>query len=84
MTLDLTMPKGEIERLRARRDALAKENAALRTLLAECRPYVLAEIGEWERLRERSGLHPDGYTVARSRIASGNALLDRIDAAGKS
>ena len=81
LQLNLQRISRHMESMRAKRDALAKENAALRALLAECRPHVLAEIGEWERLRERDRLHPDGHTLARNRIASGKALLDRIDAA---
>lgn len=83
MTLDLTMPKGEIERLRAERDALAKENAALRALLAECIPHVNGNTGEWRILRKREFLSPEAYVIANERIEKGNALLKRIVAAAQ-
>lgn len=64
----------EIKRLRAERDAL-------RTLLAECKPYV-----EYEReARERELMFAGGIASVISRATherdACDALLDRIDAA---
>lgn len=71
----------EIERLRAERDALAKENAALRALLVEALPHIHGNVAEWRMLLNRPGMSPDAYATANERINSGDALLDRIDAA---
>lgn len=85
MTLDLTMPKGEIERLRAERDELAKDNAALRALLAECRPSMV----EYRKRVEQGltnaayfpGLYPETLKTLNTERDICDALLDRIDAA---
>ena len=74
----------EITRLRAERDALAKENAALRTLLVETLPHIHGNVAEWRMLLNRPGMSPDAYATANERINSGDALLARIDAAVKS
>jgi len=80
--------EGEIERLRARRDALAKENAALRRLLAECRPSMV----EYRKRVEQGltnaayfpGLYPETLKTLNTERDICDALLDRIDAAVKS
>lgn len=74
----------EIKRLRAERDALAKENTAMRTLLVETLPHIHGNVAEWRMLLNRPGMSPDAYAIANERINSGDALLDRIDAAVKS
>lgn len=70
--------------LRDDRDALAKENAALRTLLVETLPHIHGNVAEWMMLLNRPGMRPDAYATASERINSGDALLARIDAAVKS
>lgn len=74
----------EIARLRAERDALAKENAALRTLLVETLPHIHGNVADWRMLLNRPGMSPVAYATANERINSGDALLARIDAAVKS
>lgn len=71
----------DYDALRAERDALAKGNAALRALLVEALPHIHGNVAEWRMLLNRPGMSPDAYAIANERINSGDALLDRIDAA---
>lgn len=75
----------EIKRLRAERDELAKENAALRALLAECRPSMV----EYRKRVEQDltnaayfpGLYPETLKTLNTERDICDALLDRIGAA---
>lgn len=84
LQLNLRRVSKHMESMRAERDALANDNAALRALLAECIPHVNGNTGEWRILRKRGFLSPEAYVIANERIEEGDALLARIVAAVKS
>lgn len=84
LQLNLQRISRHMESMRAERDALAKENAALRTLLVETLPHIHGNVAEWRMLLNRPGMSPGAYAAANERINSGDALLTRIDAAVKS
>jgi predicted nucleic acid-binding Zn-ribbon protein len=75
----------EIKRLRAERDALAKENAALRTLLAECRPSMVEHRKRVEQDLTNAAYFPGRYPETLKALNTErdicDALLDRIGAA---
>lgn len=78
----------EIDEMRAERDALAKENAALRTLLAECRPSMVEHRKRVEQDLTNAAYFPGRYPETLKALNTErdicDALLDRIDAAVKS
>ena len=78
----------EIKRLRAELDALAKENAALRALLAECRPSMVEHRKRVEQDLTNAAYFPGRYPETLKALNTErdicDALLDRIDAAVKS
>lgn len=78
----------DYDALRAERDTLAKENAALRTLLAECRPSMVEHRKRVEQDLTNAAYFPGRYPETLKALNTErdicDALLDRIDAAVKS
>ena len=85
LQLNLQRISRHMESMRAKRDALAKENAALRALLAECRPSMVEHRKRVEQDLTNAAYFPGRYPETLKALNTErdicDALLVRIDAA---